>query len=156
MTDFAAGHCACGQAKFALQRPPLFVHCCHCRHCQRETGSGFVLNVLIETAEVRYTDAEVVSVDIPTASGQGQVLRQCRVCSTTLWSHYAGAGDKVAFVRAGTLDNPAIVKPDIHIFTESALPWLPPADGVPRKPRYYNPQKYWPAASLARRAALDD
>ncbi len=149
-----AGRCCCGRSRYRLLDTPLFTHCCHCGHCQRESGSGFAINILIETAKLEYNASDIRYTEIPTASGKGQTLARCSNCEVVLWSHYAGAGQQMAFVRAGTLDEPAAVKPDIHIFTESALPWLPPEDGVARVPRYYNADKYWPAASLNRRKTL--
>jgi len=67
---------------------------------------------------------------------------------------YAGAGDRLRFVRVGTLDNPDRFPPDIHIFTASKQPWvlLPPS--VPAVEAYYDSKNYWPAESLARRKVL--
>jgi len=148
------GGCTCGQVRYRLETPPLFVHCCHCRWCQRETGSAFVINALIESDRVALLAGEPVNISTPSASGKGQVIARCEECHVALWSHYAGAGQHVSFVRVGTLDNPDLLTPDIHIFTESRQPWvLLPAD-VPATPQYYDREEYWPAESLARREAV--
>lgn len=148
------GGCTCGQVRYRLETPPLFVHCCHCRWCQRETGSAFVINALIESDRVALLAGEPVNISTPSASGKGQVIARCEECHVALWSHYAGAGQHVSFVRGGTLDNPDLLTPDIHIFTESRQPWvLLPAD-VPATPQYYDREEYWPAESLARREAV--
>ena len=133
---------------------PLFVHCCHCRWCQRETGSAFVLNAMIEADRVQLLGAEPEIIDTPSASGQGQKIARCPRCCIAVWSHYAGAGPMVRFVRVGTLDEPDRLPPDIHIFTESKQRWVVIPPDMPAVPEYYDREKYWPAGSLARRQAM--
>ncbi len=150
----AEGGCDCRQVRYRMHTRPLFVHCCHCRWCQRETGSAFVLNAMIEADRVTLLAGEPVLIDTPSASGQGQKIARCPRCWVALWSHYAGAGPKVRFVRVGTLDNPDLLPPDIHIFTASRQPWVVLPPGTPAVPEYYERDRFWPAESLARRAAL--
>jgi hypothetical protein len=133
---------------------PLFVHCCHCRWCQRETGASFALNAMIEADRVVLLHGDPEVVDTPSNSGKGQKITRCRTCRIALWSNYAGAGDAIRFVRVGTLDEPDRLPPDIHIFTASKQPWLVLPPGTPSVPEYYDRAQYWPAASLARRNAL--
>jgi hypothetical protein len=137
-----------------MQCAPLFVHCCHCRWCQRETGSAFVVNALIESAQLEVLEGEVVTVATPSNSGAGQKVVRCPSCHVALWSHYAGSGDVMSFVRVGTLDQPDRWPPDIHIYTQSKQPWVVLPPGVPAVPQYYQSSELWPAASLARRAAM--
>jgi hypothetical protein len=132
----------------------MFVHCCHCRWCQRETGSAFVLNAMIEADRVLLTSGEGATALTPSESGKGQKICRCPTCRVALWSHYAGAGDAVCFVRVGTLDEPDQFPPDIHIFTASKQPWVLLPPDVPAVPEYYDRGEMWPAASLERRAAL--
>lgn len=150
----AEGGCDCRQVRYRMQTRPLFVHCCHCRWCQRETGSAFVLNAMIEADRVTLLAGEPVLIDTPSESGQGQKIARCPQCWVALWSHYAGAGPKMRFVRVGTLDNPDLLPPDIHIFTASRQPWVVLPPGTPAVPEYYERDRFWPAESLARRAAL--
>jgi hypothetical protein len=133
---------------------PLFVHCCHCRWCQRETGASFALNALIEADRVVRVEGEPECVDTPSNSGKGQRIFRCPSCRVAVWSHYAGAGDRVSFVRVGTLDEPDRLPPDIHIFTASKQPWVILPPGVPAVPEYYGRKAHWPEASLARWRAL--
>jgi len=148
------GGCTCGAVRYSMTSAPLFVHCCHCRWCQRETGASFALNAMIEADRVLLRKGDPEIVETPSASGRGQKIARCRTCRIALWSNYAGAGDKVRFVRVGTLDEPDRLPPDIHIFTASKQPWvvLPPA--IPAVPEYYDLERYWPQASLDRRRAL--
>ena len=140
--------------RYRLTSRPLFVHGCHCRWCQRETGSAFAINAMIESARVQLLEGEPETVLTPSASGRGQKIVRCRHCGVALWSHYAGAGDAVKFVRVGTLDDPDRFPPDIHIFTSTKQPWVVLPAGVPAVPEYYRASEHWPAESLARRAAL--
>jgi hypothetical protein len=130
------------------------VHCCHCRWCQRESGSAFALNAMIEADRVQLLAGAPERVLTPSQSGKGQAIVRCPACRVAVWSHYAGAGDAVCFVRVGTLDDPDRLPPDIHIFTASKQPWVVLPPGVPAVPEYYSAKQMWPAASLERRARL--
>ena len=148
------GGCDCGQVRYRLVSPPLVVHCCHCRWCQRESGASFALNAMVEADRVEHLGIEPELVDTPSASGAGQVVARCPRCRIAIWSNYAGAGPLVRFVRVGTLDQPDALPPDIHIFTASKQPWVVLPPGVPAVSEYYDRKEHWPAASLERREAM--
>ncbi len=148
------GGCDCRFVRYRLQTRPLFVHCCHCRWCQRESGASFALNAMIEADRVTNLGGELEIVDTPSASGKGQLIARCPRCKVAGWSNYAGAGPVVKFVRVGTLDNPDALPPDIHIFTASRQPWVVIPPGQAAVPEYYDRNEYWPAESLERRKAL--
>jgi hypothetical protein len=148
------GGCGCRMVRYQLTSRPLFVHCCHCRWCQRETGASFALNALIESDRVLITRGEPEMVDTPSNSGKGQKIARCPKCRVALWSHYAGAGERLRFVRVGTLDDPDAFPPDIHIFTSTKPPWVVLPPGVPAVPEYYESSELWPKESLARRAKV--
>jgi len=148
------GGCACGAVRYAMTGGPMFVNCCHCRWCQRESGAAFALNAIIEADRVVLLKGTPEMVMTPSASGQGQNFARCPACRVALWSNYAGAGEALRFVRVGTLDQPDQLPPDIHIYTASKQPWVVIPPGVPAVPEYYDRRDYWPAASLARREAL--
>ena len=149
----AEGGCTCGSVRYRLQRDPMIVHCCHCRWCQRETGSAFVLNALVERECVDLLQGEVVAVPTPSASGRGQTIVRCPRCQVALWSHYPDAGAPICFVRVGTLDFPERCPPDIHIYTASRQPWVRLPPEVPAVDEYYELEDVWSADSLARFAA---
>jgi hypothetical protein len=150
----AEGGCDCRHVRYRMATRPLFVHCCHCRWCQRASGSAFALNALIEADRVTLLCGEVDLVDTPSASGRGQQIARCPRCRVAVWSHYAGAGPAVSFVRVGTLDDPDLLPPDIHIFTASKQPWVVIPAGATAVPAYYDLKAHWPAESLQRREAL--
>ncbi len=153
-TETFDGGCTCGAVRYRMTTKPMFVHCCHCRWCQRETGSAFALNAMIEADRVQLLQGRVEIVDTPSNSGKGQKIARCPTCRIAVWSHYAGAGTAVDFVRVGTLDASDRLPPDIHIFTASKQPWVVLPPEAPAVAEYYDREAYWPAESLARRAAL--
>lgn len=148
------GGCTCAEVRYRITCPPLFVHCCHCRWCQRETGTAFALNALIETDRVEVLQGEVELINTPTNSGKGQKMARCPNCRVALWSHYAGAGDAVSFIRVGTLDEPDHLAPDIHIYTSTKQPWVKLPSDVPAMEEYYTRTEQWPKASLDRRREM--
>ncbi len=148
------GGCTCRAVRYRMTSTPLFVHCCHCRWCQRETGASFALNALIEADRVVLLQGTPELIDTPSNSGKGQKIFRCPACRIAVWSNYAGAGAAIKFVRVGTLDNPDALPPDIHIFTSSKQPWVVLPEGTPAVPEYYDRNSYWPAESLTRRRAL--
>jgi hypothetical protein len=120
----AEGGCDCGKVRYRLKAKAIVVHCCHCRWCQRETGTSFALNAVIETTAVELLGDVPAQIETPSASGRGQTVFRCPSCKIAVWSHYGGAGEKAAFIRVGTLDDPDAFPPDVHIFTESKQPWV--------------------------------
>jgi hypothetical protein len=153
MNPTLEGGCACGKMRYRLASRPMFVHCCHCRDCQRQTGSAFVINALIETDRVEELTGETKAVPVPTDSGRPHEIHRCPFCETAVWSHYGGR-QALSFVRVGTLDEPGALPPDVHIYTRSKLPWIALPAGVPAFPDYYDSKKLWPAESLERRKAI--
>lgn len=148
------GGCTCRFVRYRMTTAPLFVHCCHCSWCQRETGAAFALNALIEAGRVILLQGVVDIVATPSNSGKGQKIARCPRCRIAVWSNYAGGGDAVRFVRVGTLDEPSRLPPDIHIFSSSKQPWLVLPPGTPAVAEYYEAADHWPKASLERRATL--
>jgi hypothetical protein len=136
-----------------MKTAPMFVHCCHCLDCQRQTGSAFVLNALIEADRVEIAQGSPARVEVPTDSGQSHGIYRCPTCQVAVWSEYGGRAE-LRFVRVGALERPAALAPDVHIYTRSKQPWIALPAGVPAFEGYYDSSKLWPAASLARRRAI--
>lgn len=147
------GSCFCGAVRYRLTAAPMFVHCCHCRDCQRQTGGAFAINALIETANIEILSDAPVMFTLKTDSGRPHDVYRCPVCLSALWSDYGRRG-VLSFLRVSTLDDPGQFPPDVHIFTRSKLPWVL----IPKEVRafdiYYDMAKEWPAESLKRREAL--
>jgi hypothetical protein len=146
------GGCACGEVRYRLASEPLFTHCCHCLSCQRQTGSAFVINLLIEADRVELLAGDPVPVDAPRDDGSSQRIFRCPTCQVAVFSEYGRP--EVRFVRGGTLDEPSGVSPDVHIYTRSKLPWIALPGSVPAFEVYYDSRALWPAASLERLDAV--
>jgi hypothetical protein len=153
MSEILEGGCSCGAVRYRLESAPLFVHGCHCKDCQRQTGSAFVINALIETARVTVLAQQPVRSEMPTESGRPHGIYRCAKCGVAVWSEYGGVAP-LRFVRVGTLDRPHALRPDVHIYTRSKVPWVVLPDDVPAFDAYYDSKTLWPAESLERRRAL--
>jgi hypothetical protein len=150
----AEGGCDCRAVRYRMESTPLVVNCCHCRWCQRETGTAFALNAMIESERVTNLGLEPEIIDTPSESGAGQKIARCPHCRVAVWSHYAGAGPVTKFVRVGTLDEPDRLPPEVHIFTRSKQPWVVLPAGSRVFTEYYEREEVWSAESLERRKAL--
>jgi len=152
MSAELTGGCSCGDVRYRLVGAPMFVHCCHCKDCQRQTGSAFVLNALYEADGVELLSGAPEPVTMPTDSGRPHDIHRCPKCRIAVWSTYGGR-PQIRFVRVGTLDDASALTPDVHIYTRSKLPWVKLPESLPSFEAYYDSKKLWPADSLARRAA---
>jgi hypothetical protein len=144
------GGCACGAIRYKLTASPLIVHACHCRDCQRITGSAFVINIWIERKFVESDSPAPKSFRLAGGSGKPHDVFFCSECGVYVWSRYHGAPGDFLFVRAGTLDNPDAVTPDVHIFTRSKVPWLNLPANRPIFESFYKLPEVWRPESLAR------
>ena len=149
-SEITKGKCICGEIEYELTADPMFVHCCHCTWCQKETGSAFAINALIEADEVRLVQGCPEIICVPSNSGEGQQISRCPSCKIALWSNYGAAKDAVFFIRVGTLNNPDACPPDIHIFTSTKQRWVELNNSVPVINEYYQRSKYWPEHSVVR------
>jgi hypothetical protein len=147
------GGCSCGEVRYELLDRPMRVHCCHCTDCQRHTGSAFVLNAIIETSCIKIVRGKLTRASVRREDGPHDVYR-CAKCGVAVWSDY-GRRPQIRFVRVGTLDEPAALSPDIHIYTSTKLPWVKLPRGKPAFREYYDLKKVWPRKHQERlRAAL--
>ncbi len=148
------GGCTCGDVRYEVLTRPLFVHGCHCTWCQRESGSAFAINILIEASNVQVLSGQIEYVKVPTLRGKGQVFARCPRCKIAVWSHYSGMGREVSFVKGGTLDDPSWAPPDIHIYTSTKQDYVILSDDKPVRAGYYRKQDFWPEESLKRWSVL--
>jgi len=156
--DALEGGCGCGEVRYRMEPEPLIVHCCHCSWCQRQTGSSFAVNAMIETDRVQLLKGDVTEVTVPSPCGAGQTIARCPNCQVALWSNYLvglkGNGKIIRFIRVGTLDDPSQLPPDIHIYTSSKQPWVNIPEGALSVEEYYDSYKTWSEDSLKRMKVL--
>ena len=152
------GGCTCGHVRYRLTSDPMIVHACHCRGCQKNSGSAFALNALFEADRVEQISGEVEEVSVPTPSGTGQIITRCSKCKVAVWSNYnmGGLREHIRFIRVGTLDDPDQLPPDVHIFTCSKQPWVI----LPREDRwvevFYDFKETWSLESMNRLAKIEE
>jgi len=149
MSDRFVGGCACGNVRYRLTSGPMWVNCCHCHNCQKQTGSAFVINALIETDRIEITAGRFEITTVESGGGGVHDIHRCADCRTAMWSDY-GHRSWLRFVRVGTLDDPSTLAPGVHVFTNSKLPWVRLPDGVPFFEEYFDIKKLWPEESLDR------
>jgi hypothetical protein len=147
----AAGGCACGALRYRIEREPLFVHCCHCTRCQRETGGPFAHHAIVESAAMALLAGAPAFVPVPADSGRRHWVARCAACRTAVWNEWGSRRAAVRYVRVGTLDEPARCPPLAHIFARSRHPWLQLGTEAPVFDTWYD-ATLWPAASRARLA----
>jgi hypothetical protein len=143
------GTCGCGQLTYHLASAPMFVHCCHCKECQKQTGAAYVLNAIIEADRVEW-NGDTTEHTLPTPSGKGQVITRCAACGTAVFSSYLVRLGKLKYIRVGTLDDPAECPPDVQIFISSKQPWVPLSTDIPSFENFYKFDDVWPKEALAR------
>ena len=156
-----SGHCSCGTISYRLVASPMVVHCCHCTWCQVQSGSAFAVNALVEMSKLEVTSAapdfSTQAIDTPSPSGKGQKIVRCPRCYVALWSHYSSFKELVAFIRVGTLKNASEVRPDVHIFTSTKMPWVDLSrEKVPVCEEYYVTEDVWTKEALERRVVLKE
>lgn len=156
--DACEGGCTCGQVRYQVKTEPLIVHACHCRWCQRETGGPHVINALYEATRIKLVKGEVETTTVPSPSGEGQIIARCPMCRIAIWSNYyfGGMRERIRFLRVGTLDNPDLMPPDIHIFTSTKMPWYVIPDGQHSVDEFYAPRTIWSKESQKRYMALKE
>ena len=120
------GGCHCGFVRYRLNAEPMFVNCCHCRDCQKVTGSAFAINAMVEANQVELTGEAS-----PQTEGDTEMAMRCPKCHTLLWATHRRFGDPILFLRVGTLDEAERIEPDAHFFTRSRHPWVVIPSGVP-------------------------
>ena len=145
LIEACEGGCACDYVRYQVISQPLITHCCHCRYCQRQTGSAFVINALVNATDVKLLKGSVEEIITASPSGKGQKISRCPKCHVAIWSNYFMGGIKnlINFVRVGTLDNPDQFSPDVHIYTTTKQPWftLPKNSAVFKE--FYNYENTW-------------
>ncbi|MCK4861730.1 MAG: GFA family protein [Rhodobacteraceae bacterium] len=156
--DTCEGGCICGQVRYQTTSEPLIVHGCHCRGCQRNSGTAFAINALFEADRVKILYGEVEEIKVPTPSGVGQIIARCTECKTALWSNYSMGGlvKRIRFIRVGTLDNPDRFSPDVHIYTGTKHPMVQLPKGARAVDEFYEWTDIWSPESLDRLHVVEE
>ena len=117
-----AGGCLCGRVRYTVEGEPNFAAVCHCRSCQRYTGSAFE-PVMVFPSQAVQVQGDLKTYDDVGDSGKFVHRRFCPNCGSGVIAD-VDAMPGVTIVLAGSLDEPAVFKPSMEIFCASAQPWL--------------------------------
>ncbi len=121
------GGCLCGCIRYRVDQPIIDAGYCHCRLCQRASGAPTVAWLTVPAGGFRYVRGTVAVF----ASSQGHQREFCPVCGTQI-AFRAKVDPRTVDVTLGSLDEPARIEPEYHIWCDSKPAWLHLADGLPR------------------------
>jgi hypothetical protein len=125
------GGCACGFVRYRMKSRPIFVNCCHCRDCQRFSGSAFAINAMVEADRIELIGQGEPETTAASEDGPaGETTARCPRCWAHLWGTHRLFGAAIRFLYVGTLDAGETVPPDAHFFTRSKHPWITIPSGV--------------------------
>ena len=124
MTKVHEGGCVCGDVRYRIVGEPMLATICHCKFCQKRTGSAFSEPVVFKLEQVEFTGASrTVYEHQSDESGRWLRMEFCPRCGTTVsWTAQRRPG--MRGISGGTLDNPDWVQGRTHIWTRSVQPWL--------------------------------
>ncbi|MBC7493296.1 MAG: GFA family protein [Novosphingobium sp.] len=117
------GGCNCGAVRYRIEGDPMVVAQCHCRNCQRQSGSAFSVNLLVQDANFATTGDLTTYVDKDTLSGAPILRKFCGICGSPILSDFSN-GTGMVVVKAGTLDDPTPFTPGVSVWTSRKLPWV--------------------------------
>ena len=137
------GSCLCGAVRYESSGEPVFALLCHCRDCQRQSGSAYGAGLRVPAAGFRVTQGEP-ALYVKTADSGNTVTRAfCPQCGSMLFLRVSARPDLVA-IRAGTLDDPSVFRPEADIFVRSAQPWDHMDPALPKHAAYPPGKSYTP------------
>ncbi len=140
-----SGGCSCGEVRYRLGNPPLFVHACHCLDCQKASGSAFGITTIVLESDLRFDQGKLVSERI--AAHRTTFL--CESCEDVIY-RTATNHPATALLRSRTLDDMRVLEINAHIWTKEKHAWLELPAHVPQFEEGYDRNKAWPQDSLER------
>ena len=126
-----SGSCLCGAIKYSCAAPAAMTAMCHCKNCQKQSGSAFSINLAVPKDALQFTSGTPKTYEDKGESGMPVYRHFCANCGSPIYSGVA-AMPQLAFLKAGTLDDTSWVKPAVDVWCNSAQSWVPHPDGVPK------------------------
>jgi hypothetical protein len=121
MSGVIFGGCACGAIRYSYEGEPLFAMNCHCRDCQRETGSAYVPVLGVPSATFRVIHGNPKFFDVTADSGNTTRRAFCADCGSPLFGRPSAT--EMVTIRVGSLDDPSTYRPTQDVYTSRAQPW---------------------------------
>ena len=135
MADKLTGGCQCGDIRYEVIGTPQQLVVCHCADCQRQSGSAFGMTLVVNEADFRLTQGELNTFASKSDAGRAKLGAFCPACGTRIY-HKPEWRKGTVSVKPGTLDDTSILKPDIHIWTDSKQPWITIPEDVEAHEKY--------------------
>ena len=154
MNPTLEGGCACGKMRYRLTSQPMFVHCCHCKDCQRQTGSAFVINALIETGRVEKLTGETKAVAVPTDSGRPHDIHRCPSCENGGLEPLRGSASALHSSASARSTSRRNSRPTCIFIRARNCPGWRCRRTFRHSTAYYDSKTLWPPESLERRKAI--
>ena len=150
------GGCSCGALRYLIHQKPLFTQVCHCKRCQKMTGTAFVMTAIIEKDNFKcYSGVPSPRHVIRGASGAIYDTFGCNDCGSTIFIQNHGSSDGLIYFPVGTLDCSNIVEPGAHIHVEAKQAWVVIPKNIPQfEQTYPDLTKLLSESSLARLESL--
>ena len=133
MSTNYTGGCLCGAVRYECTAEPIFMGNCHCRDCQKASGSGYEAAIGVPAPALKIT-GNVKYHDIKADSGSMVSRGFCPECGSRLFGKTSGM-PQLAIVMAGSLDDPKQFQPGMDVYTSSAQPWDHMNPALPKFPK---------------------
>ena len=121
MTVPFSGGCTCGAIRYECSAEPAFSWNCHCRDCQRASGSAFCPVLYVPRTALTIT-GEGKYYDVKAESGNNVSRGFCSQCGSPVFIQ-AELVPHLQGLWAASLDNPSLFQPQVHVWTDCAQPW---------------------------------
>lgn len=125
------GGCQCGSVRYRIEGDPISLVACHCKECQRQSGSAFGMSLTVRTADFKLV-GDVTIYRRAADSGNHVKCAFCPTCGTRVYHEPERMNGAALNVRAGTLDDTSALEPIAHAWTRRRQTWFALPDGVTR------------------------
>ncbi len=120
MRGSTSGGCQCGRIRYEITKEPVGLAVCHCRECQRQSGSAFGMSLALPDGAFRLISGTLKTFEVKCDSGRMKTCAFCSECGTRIYHQTV----KGMSVKAGTLDDTSLLKPEAHYWTMRKQPWV--------------------------------
>ncbi|MGI9323851.1 MAG: GFA family protein [Pseudomonadales bacterium] len=127
MTSQITGSCQCGSVRYLVSSAAHRLNVCHCRDCQKQSGSAFGLSLIIEPGAFTLKSGELKEFRYQTDSGREKTCAFCPLCGVRIYN----ATSALVALKAGTLDDTTWLQPVAHYWTKSKQPWVAISNDLP-------------------------
>lgn len=128
MTKAFTGGCLCAAVRYSCDAEPMMAGHCHCEDCRRSSGTGHCSHLIVPEAAVKMT-GETRAYERPADSGHLISRHFCPTCGSAVFSLNSGMAGTIA-LRASSLDDLEVFKPQMHVYAARAASWDKPGEGL--------------------------